>query len=98
MRQILESIRDVVQGKILVDVTVPLNAARTFVPCMCPKEKRPAWKLRRCWATGVRVVAAFQNVSAVHLQDLTHSVNCDVLVCGDDDEAKARSVPVGRSD
>ena len=29
------------------------------------------------------MVAAFQNVSAEHLRDLTHEVECDVLVCGD---------------
>ena len=28
---------------------------------------------------GVRVVSAFQNVSAVHLKDPTHPVDCDVL-------------------
>jgi hypothetical protein len=32
----------------------------------------------------VRVVSAFQNVSAHHLSDLSHEVECDVLVCGDD--------------
>ena len=36
----------------------------------------------------VWVVAAFQNVGAAHLQDLNHPVNCDVLVCGDNEEAK----------
>jgi len=38
--------------------------------------------------TLARVVAAFQNVSAAHLQDLAHDVACDVLMCGDDAEAK----------
>jgi NADPH-dependent F420 reductase len=32
----------------------------------------------------VRVVSAFQSVSAQHLADLAHAVDCDVLVCGDD--------------
>jgi NADPH-dependent F420 reductase len=32
----------------------------------------------------VRVVSAFQNVSAQHLQELDHEVDCDVLVCGND--------------
>jgi NADPH-dependent F420 reductase len=38
--------------------------------------------------SGVRVVSAFQNVSAHHLKDLTHSVECDVLVTGDDIPAR----------
>jgi NADPH-dependent F420 reductase len=36
---------------------------------------------------GVKVVAAFQNVSAHNLDDLGHEVDCDVLVFGDDNEA-----------
>jgi NADPH-dependent F420 reductase len=37
---------------------------------------------------GVKVVSAFQNVSAHHLKDLHHDVECDVLVCGDDIPAR----------
>ena len=36
-----------------------------------------------------RVVAAFQNISAHALADLRRPIDCDVLVCGDDAEAKA---------
>jgi hypothetical protein len=37
---------------------------------------------------GVRVVAGFQTVAAKHLQALERPVEGDVLLCGDDDEAK----------
>ena len=36
----------------------------------------------------VRVVSAFQNVAATHLADLEHDIDCDVLVCGNDPEAR----------
>jgi NADPH-dependent F420 reductase len=36
----------------------------------------------------VRVVSAFQNVPAHHLNELDHEVECDVLVCGDDVAAR----------
>ena len=36
----------------------------------------------------VKVVSAFQNVPAHLLQDLNHEVECDVLVCGDDVQAR----------
>ena len=39
---------------------------------------------------GLAVVAAFHNVSAPHLDDLEHPIACDVLVCGDNREAKDR--------
>jgi 8-hydroxy-5-deazaflavin:NADPH oxidoreductase len=40
-----------------------------------------------------RLVSAFQNVSASHLQDLEHDLDCDVLVTGDDPDA--REVVIG---
>ncbi len=90
---ILESIADVVQGKIVVDVAVPLQPPairQVFVP----EGKSASLEAQALLGEGVRVVAAFQNVSAAHLQNLKHIVNCDVLVCGDDDEAKAEVFPL----
>jgi hypothetical protein len=40
----------------------------------------------------VRVVSAFQNVSAAHLSDLDHDIDCDVLVCGDDRSAREEAI------
>jgi NADPH-dependent F420 reductase len=36
----------------------------------------------------VKVVAAFQNVSASELRELDHDIDCDVLICGNDREAR----------
>jgi len=36
----------------------------------------------------VRVVSAFQNVAAHLLSQLEHEIDCDVLVCGDDKDAR----------
>jgi NADPH-dependent F420 reductase len=74
-------------GKILVDVTVPL------VP---PKVSRVQLPLggscvlmtQRELGDGVRVVSAFQNVSAHKLKRLDAKIACDVLVCADDAEAR----------
>jgi NADPH-dependent F420 reductase len=86
-KPILESVKAVVQGKILIDVTVPLQppAVRTVY---VPPGKAASLEAQALLGEGVRVVAAFQNVGAQHLPGLTHAVNCDVLVCGDDEEAK----------
>jgi len=86
--EILSSVREVVQGKILVDVTVPLlpPAVRTV---HVPEGHAASLEAQEILGDGVAVVAAFQNVSAVHLQELSHSVNCDILVCGDSADAKA---------
>jgi len=37
---------------------------------------------------GVKVVAAFQNVSAHELRQLGHNIDCDVFVCGNDRTAR----------
>ncbi len=84
---ILESVKDAVQGKILVDVTVPLKPPKIRTVYV-PEGKAASLEAQALLGEGVRVVAAFQNVGAAHLKELRHSVNCDVLMCGDDEEAK----------
>jgi NADPH-dependent F420 reductase len=86
-RDILLAVKDQVQGKIVVDVTVPLQppAVRTV---HVPAGKAASLEAQALLGDGARVVAAFQNVSAAHLQDLAHDVACDVLMCGDDAGAK----------
>ena len=37
---------------------------------------------------GTKVVGAFQNVAAHLLRDPKHHIDCDILVCGNDVEAK----------
>lgn len=83
----IEGIKDVLAGKVLVDVTVPLKppAVRTV---HVPEGDAAALELQAMLGEDVRVVSAFQNVSAVHLKKLDHDVDCDVLVCGDDEEAR----------
>jgi NADPH-dependent F420 reductase len=85
---VLEAIQEVVQGKIVVDVTVPLlppNIRAVYIP----DGLAASLEAQDFLGEYVRVVAAFQNVGAAHLKDLKHPVNCDVLVCGDDADAKA---------
>ena len=45
---------------------------------------------------GVRVVSAFQNVSAELLSELDRPIDCDVLVCGDDRDARAQVIALAR--
>ena len=87
-----EEVRNCLPGKILVDVTVPLVPPR--VDCVqLPEGGSAVVALQRRLGSGVRVVSAFQNVSATHLKDPDHEIECDVLVCSDD--AEARETVVG---
>ena len=83
----LESIKTQVQGKVLIDVTVPIVPPNFMIPTL-PAGRTAAEEAQTLLGSGVKVVSAFQNVSAVHLKDLNHAVSCDVLVASDDADAK----------
>jgi NADPH-dependent F420 reductase len=83
----LESVKEQLQGKILVDVTVPLAPPKVR-QVNVPSGLAATLEASKLLGEGVKVIAAFQNISAVHLKDLEHSIDCDVLVCGDDENAK----------
>ena len=85
-------VKDALNGKILIDVTVPLAPPKVD-RVQLPNGESAVLALQRVLGEGVKVVSAFQNVSATHLKDAAHTVDCDVLVCGDD--ATAREVVIG---
>ncbi|HEX2830058.1 MAG TPA: NADPH-dependent F420 reductase [Burkholderiales bacterium] len=83
-------VRAELEGKILVDVTVPLAPPVDRV--QLPNGESAVLALQRELGPDVQVVSAFQNVSATHLKDPAHEIDCDVLVCGDDRDARERVV------
>jgi NADPH-dependent F420 reductase len=85
-RATVEDVLDQLQGKILVDATVPLVPPKVSV-VQLPDGQSAVAAIQALAGKAVRVVSAFQNVSAQHLKDLEHAVDCDVLVCGDDQDA-----------
>jgi len=82
----VEGFAGLLSGKIVVDATVPLGPGFTFVP---PPAGSAAAETQAL-VPGARVVAAFHTLSARMLADLTLPLDQDVLVCGDDPEARAR--------
>lgn len=82
----LETIRSAAQGKILIDVTVPLVPPKVGT-VQLPAGGCAGQIAQNLLGEGVRVVSAFQNVAAAHLEDPEHDPDCDVLVCGNDAEA-----------
>ncbi len=87
----LEHVRDALAGKILVDVTVPLVAGRVMRVTL-PPEGSAARIAQDVLGESVRVVSAFQNVSADRLEDTEAAVDCDVLVAGDSPAARREVV------
>lgn len=84
----LESVRAELAGKVLVDLTVPIMPP-DFTSVYIPAGKSAAQEAQALLGADVKVVSAFQNVSYVKIKNPDAFVDCDVLVTGDDDDAKA---------
>ena len=91
----LAAIKDAVQGKIVIDVTVPLTPPRV-ARVQLPPEGSAAVAAQAALGPGVKLVSAFQNVAA-HLLEADGPVDCDVLVCGDDKESREEVVALARA-
>ena len=83
---ILDEIRASVAGKIVVDAVVPLVPPRVSL-VQLPAQGSAAQIAQSRLGPGVRVVSAFHNVAAAKLRAGT-AVDCDVLVFGDDRDAR----------
>ncbi len=94
---ILKGIKDALApGKLFVDVTVPLAASvgGRATRTLGVWQGSAAAQAVELVPKGVPVVGAFQTVASDALQDLDHPLDSDVLVCGDDKEAKQRFRPL----
>lgn len=90
-KEILDSIKPALAGKILINVNVCINPERP-AQVELPPGGSSSLEAQEQLGAGVRVVAAFQNVSAEYLNDPDREIDCDVLVCGDDAEAKVSAM------
>ena len=83
-------------GTLLIDVTVPLEPAVGGKPTrmLGVWAGSAAEQCRELAPANAEVVAAFHNVGAQALSDLSHPVECDILVCGDSKAAKERVRPL----
>ena len=84
----LQEVSAALAGKILVDVTVPLVPPQVG-RVQLPDGGSAVVKAQAMLGEQVRVVSAFQNVSAELLGEIGKPVDCDVLVCGDNRDARA---------
>lgn len=86
----LTALKDQLQGKVLVNVVVPLSPEDPTA-FLVPDAGSAAQEAQEILGEQVQVVAAFQNVSQVHLLS-DHPVPCDVLVCGDNQQAREQAL------
>ena len=84
-------IRNALSGKILIDATAPLMPPKV-AHVQLPAGGSAVAQVQQMLGNEVRVVSAFQNVAAHKLRQLDADVQCDVLVCGDNAEARAATL------
>ncbi|HNO32252.1 MAG TPA: NAD(P)-binding domain-containing protein, partial [Anaerolineales bacterium] len=89
-RDTLKSVKGDLQGKVLIDVTVPLVPPKVATVQM-PTAGSAAQEAKQIVGEGVEVCAAFQNISHEHLMD-DADVECDVLVTGTSKDARAETI------
>jgi NADPH-dependent F420 reductase len=89
-RATLESVKNALQGKLLIDVTVPLSPPKVTKVQM-PPAGSAAQEAREILGEDVQVVAAFQNISHELLLG-EEEVDCDVLVTGTTKQARAEAL------
>ncbi len=87
----LEDLKDRLQGKLLIDVCVPIVPPKVTKVQM-PPEGSAALQAKAILGTDVQVVDAFQTISFEHLLS-GEEIDCDVLVAGGNKEA--REVVIG---
>jgi hypothetical protein len=82
-------------GKILIDVTVPLVPPKVSRVQLPPSDSCVV-AVQQFLGSEVRVVSAFQNVSAHKLKKLDYTIDCDVLVTSDDQAARAVAIGLAK--
>ena len=82
----LIDLKDALQGKYLVDVTVPLVPPKVSTITI-PPDGSLALHTQKLLGEGVKVISAFQNIS-FELLIKGDPIHCDVLVCGVDKESR----------
>jgi NADPH-dependent F420 reductase len=86
LKKTLSNLRPILQGKIVIDVVVPLIPPH-ITKIQLPPDGSAGMEAQHILGPDVRVCSAFQNISYDLLLS-TATIQCDVLVCGSDQEAK----------
>lgn len=92
----LVPLKDACRGKVVISTVVPLTfgGGRLFTP---PPQGSSAEEAQELLGAEARVVAAFHHIAAHELAATEHDIECDLLLCGGDAEAKKIVTELGQS-
>ena len=89
-RETLEAVKPALQGKLLIDVTVPLVPPKV-TKIQMPPAGSAALEAKEILGEGTEIASAFQNISYEHLQN-DERIECDVLVTGTSKETRSAAL------
>ena len=89
-RDTLTALAGELAGKVLIDITVPLKPPKVREVHL-PEGTSAALEAQALLPDTI-VVASLHHVSSAHLADLDHRIDCDVLVCSNDADARTTTV------
>jgi 8-hydroxy-5-deazaflavin:NADPH oxidoreductase len=89
--QMVSDLKGQLAGKVVIDTVVPLNKVKPFVP----PAGSALQEAQQILGDEAPVIGALHNISAVDLGDVDAPLG-DVLVCGDNAEAKQRVMEIIR--
>jgi NADPH-dependent F420 reductase len=84
----LEGVRDSINNQIVVSPVVPMVKRGKSFFYSPPPQGSAALEIREVLPEGARLVSAYHNLPAKELSDIEHDLDYDVVICGDDEEAK----------
>ena len=83
----LREVKEALRGKLLIDTTVPLDPEAPG-RLASANHRSALEQAQEFLGAETKVVAAFQNISYRSLKDPKRAIDSDVLVCGDDPDAR----------
>lgn len=93
---VIDDVKPVVAGKLVVDTTVPLVPPKV-ARVQLPPEGSAAVAAQARLGDGVRVVSAFHNVAAHKLEQIDLALDCDVLVFGEKAEDREHAIKLAEA-
>lgn len=84
---LLKALNPYFKNQIVISLVVPMKKNK-FFEYMPPKQGSAALEIQEILPKSVKVVSSYHNISARKLAKLDLELDYDVVVCGDDDDAK----------
>lgn len=85
--QLLKNLRPCFKDQIVISLVVPMKKNKWF-EYTPPEHGSAALEIKDILPKSVKVVSAYHNVSAKKLANIELALDYDVVVCGDDEDAK----------